>query len=351
MADAAIKQYVFKKGTSLGVPVSGTFELTSRCTLDCRMCYIHAPERDASAAAGELSAQQWIELGRCAAEAGTIYLLLTGGEPLLRPDFPQIYQALAEMGLVLSVNTNGTILTPQILELLRRHPPEKLNITLYGMSEQTYGTLCGNADAFSRVMANIRALKSAGINVVLNTTFTRLNRQDMEAIVTFAKENAIPVRTTGYIFPPVRGGSAAQEVYLTPEEMGRTAARFDLLTLEPDKAEGRRAQLRRALEAPCPEPDEGSRAAACTAGRGSFWITWDGRMLPCGMLGAGADVREQTFAQAWQQTRENIRQYLLPQACTCCRSRAACPVCVAVSSGDVPEDLCRSTRAYIDAFV
>ena len=83
--------YLFAKAGSQGIPLSGTFELTARCNLDCRMCYIHKRANDAEARAGERTAARWLELAKECQEAGTLLLLLTGGEPFLRPDFRKIY--------------------------------------------------------------------------------------------------------------------------------------------------------------------------------------------------------------------------------------------------------------------
>ena len=81
----AYSQLLFAKAGSRGVPLSGTFELTPRCNLDCRMCYIHRRENDAAALRGEASAAEWLALAEECCREGTLLLLLTGGEPLLRP--------------------------------------------------------------------------------------------------------------------------------------------------------------------------------------------------------------------------------------------------------------------------
>ena len=112
------------------------------------MCYIHTQGQDKNSLQKELTLEQWLDIGRQAVDAGMIYLLLTGGEPTLRADFPQIYEGMARMGVLISVNTNGVFLPPNLLELFKRYPPEKINITLYGMSSDTYGELCRNAPAF-----------------------------------------------------------------------------------------------------------------------------------------------------------------------------------------------------------
>lgn len=353
MAAMTIKKYVFSRATSKGIPVSGTFELTSRCNLDCKMCYIHAAQCDRMAMERELTADQWLDLARQAVDAGMIYLLLTGGEPMLRPDFVQIYTGLAKMGIIVSVNTNATILTPRILEAFQQYPPERVNVTLYGASAGTYGALCGNADGYELAMRHIKALKQAGVNVNINTTFTRLNISDMERLVSFSKEIDAPVGMAAYLFPPVRGGCGVDSVFLDPEDLGRAAAKFDWMTLAPDVLQARAEMIRTTLDEPRTAPAKESRAAACTAGRGSFWITWDGKMLPCGMLLSGADVIGQDLVTAWQQTKENIKQYLLPVECLSCRYQSVCPSCVAISAdeegnGVLQEPMCRRTEVYAE---
>ena len=107
--EAGISTYLHRKGAALGVPLSGTFELTRRCNFNCRMCYIHSGENTVWKG-GELSAGTWLAIASQAVKAGMLFLLLTGGEPLLREDFEEIYCGLNRMGLALSVNTNGSLL-------------------------------------------------------------------------------------------------------------------------------------------------------------------------------------------------------------------------------------------------
>ena len=359
MSDLDIKDYVFRKGAAKRIPVSGTFELTSRCNLSCKMCYVHMSKEEQAKIGAELTAGEWIDLGRQAVDAGMIYLLLTGGEPLLRPDFEEIYTSLIKMGLMMTINTNATLMTPRIAELFKKHRPEKVNVTLYGMSDGTYGDLCGNCGGFEKALAGIRLLKEAGVRLNLNTTFTQRNIGDMERIVAFAKENEIPIRMTGFIFPPVRNSHAADELYLSPEELGRHSAHFDRLTLTQEKIAGRKKFIRRCLQ-DLPgelEPEE-CTISSCMAGRGAFWVSWDGKLYPCGMLPDFArDVRRESFADAWRQTHEAAREMRVPSECTACVYQKLCPTCAAVSmsltgaTDGLPEELCRRTKAYVEAFL
>ena len=152
-AEPRISSVLHLRAGMRGVPLAGNFELTARCNFNCRMCYVHQnqdPEK-------ELTAQQWIELGRHARDRGMLFLLITGGEPMLRPDFPLIYKSLREMGLMVSINTNASLLTDEILELFRNFPPTRLNISLYGGNHETYRNLCGTA-AYDIVTRNILRL-------------------------------------------------------------------------------------------------------------------------------------------------------------------------------------------------
>ena len=148
-----LTDHVLNRAAEAGIPVSGAFELTSRCNLQCRMCYIRHEATDAAARAQELSAAEWLGLAQDATSAGMVFLLLTGGEVLLRPDFPDLYEPLTELGLNLTLFTNGTLVTPALARLLGRRPPNRTEITLYGASPQTYGDVTGHPEAFAQALA------------------------------------------------------------------------------------------------------------------------------------------------------------------------------------------------------
>lgn len=359
MSDQTIKQFVFHKGAAQRTPVSGTFELTPRCNLSCKMCYVHMSPEEQARTGKELTAEQWIQLGRDAVDQGMIYLLLTGGEPLLRPDFVEIYSALIQMGLLISVNTNGTLLTREIIDCFQKFRPEKVNVTLYGTSAETYGALCGNARGFEAAVRGVRMLKDAGIRVNLNTTFTRYNLDDMDAIIDFAKSEKIPVRMSSYIFPPVRNQHAPDPLNLSAEEQGRAAAYFDLATMDDEQRAKRKNYIRNLVDGKNDTKDiPESKVSSCMAGRGAFWISWDGNMYPCGMLSDfSQDVLNQEFRVAWHNTCESVKTMLLPAECSACQYASICATCAAVSQSThgatniVVGQMCERTKAYAKAFL
>ena len=96
-----ISTYLHSKGRKLGIPVAGNFELTARCNFNCPMCYVHmTPEQLKASGREELTAKQWLEIAKAAKDKGMLFALLTGGEPLVRKDFFEIYDGMREMGLL-----------------------------------------------------------------------------------------------------------------------------------------------------------------------------------------------------------------------------------------------------------
>ena len=116
------EQLVSKIGNKR-VPISGTVELTERCNLECAHCYINLPADDQQAQRKELTYEQWCNIFDQIAEEGCLSLLLTGGEPLLRPDFLDIYAYAKRKGFIITLFTNGTMLTPEIADYLQEWPP------------------------------------------------------------------------------------------------------------------------------------------------------------------------------------------------------------------------------------
>ncbi len=348
--------YLHQKGRAMGVPVAGNFELTARCNFNCPMCYVHMTDEQVCQAGKELTAQQWLDIAREARDAGMLLVLLTGGEPLVRKDFFEIYKGMKEMGLMISINTNGSMLRGKILEEFLKDPPFRFNISLYGGSNETYRNMCG-LPVYDQVKENIRALRQAGVEVSLNLSITPYNSQDLERIYQDAEELDVNVKASSYMYPPVRinGEQYGCGNRFSPCESAWWGMEWDKRRFESEEMHQRAENicaLKRAEEPDCPlEADEGVR---CRAGSTSFWMTWDGKMMPCGMMTRPvAYPLEVGFAKAWQTIRQETAEIRLPAKCGVCPKRAICAVCAAVcltETGEfdgVPTYLCQQTDETI----
>jgi MoaA/NifB/PqqE/SkfB family radical SAM enzyme len=285
-----------------------------------------------------------------------VFVLLTGGEPFVRKDFFEIYGAMKKMGLLISINSNGSMLSGEIRQKLLEDPPFRINISLYGGCSETYRRMCG-APAFDSVVENIRALKEAGVDVRINLSITQYNRQDLEKIWKISQELGVHVKAASYMYPPVRinGGHYGCGNRLTPEEAAACSLQWDKLRLTADEMDQRSEALHNLMQVDEPEcPSELEEGIRCRAGSSAFWMTWDGRMLPCGMMPYPVVYPLQTgFRAAWAEILRQTRALRMPSQCGTCPKKDACAVCAAVCVTEtgrfdgVPSYVCRMTEETI----
>ena len=353
----ALTDYLYAKAIKRNIPLSGTFELTPLCNFSCRMCYVRKTAKEVRAHDRPmLTLEDWLRIAREARDAGLLYLLITGGEPLLWPDFWTLYDALIDMGFLISINTNGSLIGEEAIAHFRRKPPLKLNITLYGASDETYRRLCGADGVFSKVDRAITGLLNAGIPVKINCSLTPQNAEDLDWIVDYAKEKQTHISIATYMFPPVRRDPSQIGVNerFTPEESARhLLAYYRRLKGEEFYRRYLQSLLDGCVEPPgldesCIDPVDGK--IRCRAGRASFWITWDGWLLPCGMMPQPrTELRDVAFSDAWSTLVRQASQLKLSGVCDKCPNLQICHPCAAISYAEtgscagIPTYLCRST--------
>lgn len=356
-----ITEYLHAKAAQKQIPLNGTFELTPCCNMECRMCYVRMSRQQQEVIRPLRTAEEWLALGEEGKKRGMLYLLLTGGEPFSRPDFREILSGLHRMGFIISINSNGTLIDEEVVEWLKETPPTRINLTLYGASNETYARLCGNPNGFTQIAKAIHLLKEAGITVKLNGSLTPYNAHDLEKIIDFAKEEQLIIQVTSYMFPPLRRDSSqiGKNDRFTPEEAAYYAAKIESLL------NGEEEYLRRMQEMDLRLPDEPGEDCLnvegegihCRAGKCSFWVTWDGRLLPCGMLPGenAANVFEVGFDEAWKQASAFASSVRLPAKCAGCGLKKQCKACAAMmltetgSFHRVPDYRCQMAHEYPSA--
>ncbi len=346
-SEPMISSYLHQKAREKGIPVSGTFELTSRCNFNCKMCYVHTAECNQKN--DELPAQWWIETAKQAVSEGMVFLLLTGGEPLLHKEFPYIYTELKKLGLVISINTNGYLLSGETAELFRKYPPNRLNVSLYGSNDDTYERLTG-VRGFSTVIKNVENMLSMGIDVRFNCSLAKENYSDMEGIFNVAREMNLHIKTTPYMYPKTRAAGTVGENSgrLDPLQAAQCRVGWSLLRYSPkefvDRANGMKKGIAM-FEQECVEDVEPGKVR-CRAGKTSIWINKNGEMSPCGIIDKSFDIKELGFSEAWKQVKEYTESITLPIQCQVCKYRHFCNVCAAVcytetgNYSSVPEFVC-----------
>jgi radical SAM protein with 4Fe4S-binding SPASM domain len=239
---------------------------------------------------------------------GAIWCLITGGEPLLRPDFPEIYLTLKRKGLLTAVFTNATLINEQHIALFCKYPPRDIEITVYGVTRQTYEAITGRPGSFDKFMNGLDLLLKGGVSVRLKAMAIRSNLHEQQAIAEFCRkltkdyfrfDPQLHLRFDG---DPVRNEEIRSE-RLTPEQ---------IVALE-SSDEKRINALRENCNTLI---NEGFNHFGCDhlfhcgAGSGSFNVGFDGRFRLCSSLcaeGTTYDLRQGKLSEAWNDLVPHVK--------------------------------------------
>ena len=342
--------------------LSFELEITARCNNNCRHCYINVPARDKAARQKELSFEEIKTLTDEAVSLGALWCLITGGEPLLRKDFIDIYLYLKSKGLLVSVFTNATLVAGEHVRLFQKHPPRDIEVTVYGVKRATYERVTRKPGSFTAFMAGLNRLIGGGVKVRLKAMALRSNVAELPEIARFCRARTRdyfrfdPFLHLRFDRDPVKNNDIKSE-RLTPDE---------IVTLE--TSDQRRYE---SLQNECDKLilPESSRVAnyhdyifGCGAGYGSFTVSYDGRFRLCSSLCHPAcvyDLRKGSlfdalhdFVPKVRAMRSNRSAFL--ESCRVCPLINLCMFCPAhahLESGemDLPvEYFCEVAHARAD---
>jgi MoaA/NifB/PqqE/SkfB family radical SAM enzyme len=337
---------ILADGLRKGRPVSCFFELTSRCNFRCRMCYVCGTDEN-SLMNRELTTEQWIELGRQARDAGVLYITLTGGEIFIRKDFFEIYEALQQMGFIITLFTNASLLNDDMIQRLVKNPPHRVSITIYGASAETYGKVTGNKAAFDKVVNNIKSLKAAGIPLQLKTTVIKYNSGEFRELAELARTMDLNLGLVNYVSPRREGtdtdplGSRLDPCELAGYELEADKIMQDLYDRYGNT---KHHEKRKSLVVEDIMSDEDvdrqirkhdlsgaeQNAFRCTAGRCAFWFSWEGRMIPCGLMSElYTEPLKNGFEASWSELRNLCGAVPRSRECESCSLYEKCMTCPA----------------------
>ncbi len=162
-------------------------ELTERCDNDCIHCSINLPENDAKAKKKELSARQWKDILKQAADLGVMTVRFTGGEPLLREDFADLYAFARCLGLKVILFTNARGITPQLAALFVKMPAlEKIEVSVYGMHRKSYEAVSRRPGSYAEFLRGIHWLTKSHIPFVVKGAFLSANKKEIAEFESWA---------------------------------------------------------------------------------------------------------------------------------------------------------------------
>jgi MoaA/NifB/PqqE/SkfB family radical SAM enzyme len=325
------------------LPLEGYIDLTYRCNNNCRHCWLslsaNAPEKK-----NELTFDEIRRIVDDARAMGCRSWIISGGEPLLRPDFPEIFDYLTRKAVSYSINTNGTLITPEIARLLTRKGTKM--ISLYGATAKVYDHVTRNPGGFEKVMRGFEYLKEAGASFIVQLVPMQSNYHQWKDMIILAQSLSKQWRCgASWLYLSYNGSKqrnkAIQEQRLSPADiinLEKPDPTYDERTAELEK---RTYEIKgkNQIDAACGAHDEGDNRlfVRCIAGRRKFYIDPYGRMSWCSFINDNAlryDLRKGSFAEAWDTFIPSCADKVRGgdewrKNCCYCESRNDCRWCAA----------------------
>jgi radical SAM protein with 4Fe4S-binding SPASM domain len=165
-------------------------------------------------------------------DAGCLWLCITGGEPLIRSDFMDIYSYAKQKGMFITLFTNGALLTPKIADFLAELRPFKIEITLYGMSEETYEEITGVRGSFERTLRGVELLLERGLPLNLKSMIFTTNKHELQEMKKYAEKIGVSYKFDTMINAKLDGSLEPTKLRLSPAEI------VELDLADPERVKG-----------------------------------------------------------------------------------------------------------------
>ena len=289
-------------------PILGEFELTAHCNFACKMCYVINKK------AMDLNTEQWKAIFKKAYDNGLLFALMTGGEIFMRNDFIALYNYLYDLGVKITLFSNGSMISEEVVNALRKRPPEYIAITLYGASEKTYLAIT-NQKGFNDVDQAINRLKDKGINIVIRTLPLKPIYNDLDKMINWVKSIGLSLNYSQYVGPTRTLNFNHKEMRLEPKEL-------EIFTTKINKEFGYESNSTENYSV-----DEKS----CAALRAAYFINYEGLMMPCAMAykPARSVLGEEPFIDVFHNLYLEMKDIEKDYECLGCKHRGTCIQCYA----------------------
>ena len=328
------------------IPVSGVIELTYRCNNRCVQCYCNQSAGDIQEKSKELTTLELFGIIDTIVDAGCLWLLLTGGEILLRKDFKEIYLYAKKKGVLVTLFTNGTLINEEMADFLAEWRPFSVEITIYGASAAIYEKVTQHEGAYKHCMKGIELLVEREMPLQLKTCLITMNAHELQDMKAFASSLGIFLRSDPLINCRLDQDRTPADFRLSPEEI----VKADLLDGEEEKEWAR-------LSLESPPRNQSGLIYTCRGGESAFTIDPYGNLSPCIIVkNKSVNLKEKNFHESWEDMGKMIESAAYPSdsPCKSCNLINLCGQCPGWSllehgnEGNPVDYLCRIARLRQD---
>jgi len=308
------------------IPSSGTIEVTRRCPLSCVHCYNNLSIGDQEGRNKELTYEEHCKILDEITDAGCLWLLFTGGEIFVRKDFLDIYTYAKRKGLLITLFTNGVLITPEIADYLVEWRPFAIEISLYGRTRETYECVTGVPGSYDRCTKGIHLLIKRGLPLKLKTMAITTNKHELWEMKRLAEEElGLEFKFDPMINPCIDCSQKPLSVRLTPQEVIE-------LDLKDPKRVTEWKRFTEKFNGPVYTPGHSDGLYHCSAGFNTFAIDPRGMLNACILSNEDSyDLRKGSFKEGWDNGIFHLRHKKISREtkCTHCEIKAMCGMCPA----------------------
>jgi radical SAM protein with 4Fe4S-binding SPASM domain len=306
---SCLLQEMVTKCSHLNIPAQAVLELTYRCNLHCVHCYVDVDEHD------ELTLEEWKGVIDQLKAAGTIYLLFTGGEIMVRDDFLEIATYARRSGFFVGMLTNCSLITADIAQDIAELKPFSITTSLYGASAATHELVTRVIGSFERTLEGIKSLANRGMAPLVQTLVMKSNLTELAQIEKLVKS---------------LGAEVSIDIGIAPSKTGATFP----FQCEPSDEELLRCGWRPAIPSEVQDNGQG----LCKAGKAMCSVSPNGNVFPCPMFPMKlGNLKQSSFDMIWRLEPCAELRYLRSMrrtdlyACSQCHLTEYCQRCTGIA--------------------
>lgn len=328
----------------------GQFELTHRCNLRCQYCYIvNDTEKK------EFTCKQFCRILDEVYREGCLWLCLTGGEPLLREDFLDIYSYAYKKGFIITIFTNATLLNKELAEYLGKFPPFYLEVTLNGVTQKTYELITQTPGSFEKAMRGIELVRKYKLPLKLKCQTMTLNFNELPLMRRFYQELGMRFRCSVLIDPRMDGSTQPCSLRLPMEKILELEGRKEVVEGRDEVEDNFKEELQAGGEGEVLPPSD--NLFRCPGGTWAFYVNPFGELFFCNSVRKPSwNLRKHSFKQGFYELFPSIRsrKFRTDSKCASCSLWHLCLRCpgkAELECGDPEapvEYYCQLARSWAD---